>query len=247
MRSSFPGLVLAVALAACTVGERGSRRPRPEAYRDDLAPVAASRRETLPPEPGPRVSDPGVIPGTPSYRVVWEALYVEQERYRNSKFRPTDAPVFGQPDFEVILLNSSFVATPEQDRENRSQTAVGRIARVSDRDMLDLVAALEGMDFFKYAHATDAVRPYFGSDRARGRVTVEKDGRSVTLISYRGLGLQDSTKAIPQIYSWAKYAIQRLKNSTPTMSVKGAQVAPLRPPPNAGSGADGGGSPPPRK
>lgn len=242
-------LLLAALLAGCTTGTRGSRRPRSE---DPVqGPEAARGAAAAPTDRAPRSveGDPGVIPGTPSIRIVWEALYVEQERFRTSKYRPTDQDTFGAPDFEVILVNASFVPTPEQDRENRSQTAVGRLARVPDAEMTGLLNELESLGFFRYAKPTDAVRPYFGSDRARGRVTVERGGESLTLVSYRGLGLQESTKAIPGIYAQAKYAIQVLKNRTPSMAAKDAKVVPLRPKtpaPAGGAAAPPAGSPPPK-
>jgi hypothetical protein len=222
---TLTALLLAGALAGCTTGVRGSRRPRGE---DPVAATDAAAKAE-PRTPRPVAGDAGVIPGTPSIRIVWEALSVELERYRDSKFRVEGQNLFGAPDFEVILLNSSFVATAEQDRENRSQVAVGRLARVPDGDILGLLEELERMGFFRYAKPTGAVRAYFGSDRARGRITVERGEESLTLVSYRGLGLQESTKEIPAIYAKAKAAIQLLKNRTPSISVKDAKVDPLRP------------------
>jgi hypothetical protein len=223
-------LLLACILSACTTGERGTRRPR-GIDATPLAPLDAGRRATPPAQAPPPTSareTDGQIPGTPSIRIVWEALYVERERLRTSKWRPSGMQTFGEPDLEVILVNASFAPTPEQDRENRGQVAVGRLARVGDREMIDLLVGLERMGFFEHARPTDGVRPYFASDKARGRITVDRGGESVTLVSYRGLGLQEATRAIPGIYAEAKAAIQVLKNRTPTMSVRNASAAPLR-------------------
>ena len=222
---SLPVVFLAACLAACTTGGRGDRRPR---VADDPPPLAARQGDPLP-DPTPK-DIPGRIPGTPSIRIVWEALQVEQQRSRESRFHPNDMnPLGGEPEQEVILLNASFVPTPEQDHENRSQRAVGRIARVPDQDMLDLLREIEKTDFFRYAQPTEAVRPYFASDRARGRITVERGGESLTLVSQRGLGLQAATREIPGIYAQVKYAIQLLKNRTPAMSVRNASVDPADP------------------
>ena len=90
--------------------------------------------------------------------------------------------------------------------------------------MLDLLESLEKADFFEYAKPTDAVRGLFGSDRARGRITVERDGHSVTLLSMRGLGLRPETKEIPGIYAEGKQAIQVLKNRASTLAVTNVRV-----------------------
>ena len=95
--------------------------------------------------------------------------------------------------------------------------------------MLDLVSALERLGFYKYAQPTGSLQPMFLSDRARGRITVERDGKSMTLLSQRWQGLRDETKQIPGIYSDAKQAIVALKNRSPTLRVRGATVEPAEP------------------
>jgi len=226
MRFSFAVTLLALACTACTAGAR--RAPRgPNPVMGDVPLAGASvggGAETGSQRPqAPRVV-PGRIPGTPSIRVVWEALIVEQTQLMTSKFARPQGAIVGTPDLEVVLLNASFEATPEQAADNRSQPAVGRIARVPDRDMLDLLESLEKADFFEYAKPTDAVRGLFGSDRARGRITVERDGHSVTLLSMRGLGLRPETKEIPGIYAAGKQAIQVLKNRASTLAVTNVKV-----------------------
>lgn len=206
----------ACVLPACTTGTRGNRRPRGL----DEAPVASR----TPGEPPPAVpTRPPRIEGSPSLRVVWEALAVEIEGTKASRFQ-RDVSRFGEPDLEVQLLNASFEPTPEQSREMRTQRAAGRTARVSDREMNELLRELEKLGFFRYARPTESVRPFFASDRARGRITVERDGHSVTLVSQRGLGLNDATKEIPGIYAQSKYAIQLLKNRSPSLTVTGAKI-----------------------
>ncbi len=191
-----------------------------------LPPVAV--RLTPPVRVNPAtVEFPGRIPGTPSMRVVWEALAVETERLQESKWkRPTEGLPISQKDvdLEIVLLNASFQATPEQAAENRGDKAVGRVARITDQDMLDLVEALDRIGFFRYAQPTESVRPLFPTDRARGRITVERDGQSVTLLSQRFLGLRPETRPIPWIYTQAKEAIMVIKNRTPVLRVKSIDV-----------------------
>ena len=242
--SSTWTLLVALSVTGCTTGVRGSRRPRTS---DPVAGAACPPAARAPVKPSEPAFVPGRIEGTPSIRVEWEALSVEQEQLANSRFHTTGLDTFGAPDLEVVLLNASFEATPDQDRENRGQIAVGRVARVPDQDMLDLIKNLDRLGFFKYAQPTASVRAFFASDRARGRITVDRDGQSVTLVSQRGLGLQAATKEIPGIYAQAKFAIQMLKNRSPSMSVKSAKVDPLHPKsessgngPPSGTGATGG-------
>lgn len=239
MRLSFAVTLLALACAACTSGAR--RAPRGEnPVTGDVplsgVPVTGDNRGD-PARPEAKKVVPGRIPGTPSIRVVWEALIVEQTQLMTSKFARPQGALQGTPDLEVILLNASFEATPAQAAENRSQPAVGRIARVSDREMLDLLESLEKNDFFEYAKPTDAVRGLFGSDRARGRITVERDGKSVTILSMRGLGLKAETKEIPGIYAEGKRAIQVLKNRASTLAVTNVKVT-GRAPASAGETAE---------
>ena len=171
--SSTWTLLVALSVAGCTTGVRGSRRPRTS---DPVAGAACPPAARAPVKPSEPAFVPGRIEGTPSIRVEWEALSVEQEQLANSRFHTTGLDTFGAPDLEVVLLNASFEATPDQDRENRGQIAVGRVARVPDQDMLDLIKNLDRLGFFKYAQPTASVRAFFASDRARGRITVDRDG-----------------------------------------------------------------------
>ena len=196
-------------------------------YRGD---VAAAPGPTAPEPPRP---NPDCIPGTPSIRIVWEALAVERYRSENSKFRRVDGSrdpalerIVGSPEWQVILLNTSFTATAEQERENKGVPPSGRIARATDQHMLDMMTAFDRMGFFKYAQPTASVRPLFASENTRGRITVDRGGESWTLLSQRGLGLSDDTKQIPGIYAEAKEAVYRLKNMSPVLRVKGTSVEP---------------------
>lgn len=258
-RSLLPVLLAlaALALPACRQGLAGGRPktfgavggedvPPLTTYHRDVVATPARSRDT-PPAPRKPVEIPGKIPGTPSIRVVWEALAVEMERStgENRGVKGSTGLVEGLPgtkhdvDFEAVLVNASFSPTPDQDAENRAPKAVGRVARVADQEMNDLLAGLERLGFWKYARPTDEVRMLFPTERARGRITVERGGESMTLVSMRGLGLNPATREIPGIYSQAKLAIQMLKNQTPTLRVKSVDIEPLNPPPSAG-GTGGG-------
>jgi hypothetical protein len=258
MKTTLLLAALLLAVPACRNGDTG-RPKRFDAVRgedvpppwyvgcpaESLAPRGAPAVATPAPAapapsplaPRPKAEPEGRIPGTPSIRVVWEALAVELERSAGEARGVTGSRplVEGLPgtradvDHEVILLNASFVATPEQDAENRSRKAVGRVARVTDADMNAFLEGLERIGFFQHARPTESVRYLFPTDRARGRITVERDGNSVTLLSMRGLGLQASTRAIPGIYAQAKQAVVLLKNRVPTLRVKDVDVDDLHP------------------
>jgi hypothetical protein len=215
-------VLLAPVLAACTQGAKSGRRLELPPVPDPLPIQVAAVKDPLPVLP----SGPERIEGSPSIRVTWEALAVERERYEHpSPFAPRGTkPFVSADDLEIVLLNASYVATPEQDRENKSQPPTGRIARVSDADMNALVDPLNQLGFFQYANETSTVRGLFASDRARGRITVDRGDQSWTLLSLRGLGLQAETRAIPQIYAAAKEVVSRLKNTAPNLRVKGGTI-----------------------
>src|SRR5262245_38280206 len=117
-------LLLAIAplLAACTQGAKSGRKLELPPVPDPLPITVAVRKDPLPVLP----SGPERIEGTPSIRVTWEALAVEKDRYANPSLR--GQKTFVSPDdLEIVLLNASYVATPEQERENKSQPPTGRI------------------------------------------------------------------------------------------------------------------------
>jgi hypothetical protein len=214
-------VAVALGLAACQGTARGRRT-----FRDDAAPrtdrggVAGGPAQPV----EPRV-DPGCIPGTASIRVIWEALAVERQQVlapRNG--RPGAIGIAGMPDLEVGIVNSSFEGTPEQIEGNRAMRKQGALSRVSDREMLDLLKSIRDAGFYDYAKPTGAISALFASDRSRGRITIEEDGRSVTLLSQRGLGLAEETREIPGIYAEAKRAIQVLRNRSRTLEVTGLRV-----------------------
>ena len=57
--------------------------------------------------------------------------------------------------------------------------AVGAIA---DADMDLFVRGLEQQGFFRLARPTGGIESHFSDPNARGRITVEKDGRSLSLL-----------------------------------------------------------------
>ncbi len=249
--------VLPLALPACTKGLGAGRPPRADAVRGEDVPELAYRPEalagpkpapTVPLPPRPVAEPPGKIAGTPSIRVLWEALAIEMRQATGTErgVLGSSGLVEGLPgtrrdvDFEAVLLNASFSSTPEQDAENRGEKAVGRVARVTDQQMNDLLASLESLGFYRYARRTEEVRGMFAGDRARGRVTVDRGGESWTLLSMWHQGLNPETKEIPGIYSRAKLAVITIKNMTPVVRVKSVDVEPLHPPSvPAGGGGSG--------
>ena len=101
----------------------------------------------------------------------------------------------------------------------------GGLTKVDDQDMLDFLRSIRKAGFYDYAKPTRAIEGLFAGERSRGRITIEQDGESVTLLSQRGLGLSEDTKEIPAIYSEAKRAIQVLRNRSRTLEVTGARVS----------------------
>jgi hypothetical protein len=204
----------AATLAGCAGGVRAKRWRRAP----DLS--AAVVEAALPPLPPTEDQ----IPGTPPFRVTWEGL---------ARTRPGGtllghrAPVPSglkapPPEMKIVLLNASH---PEAVRmrlraiEGRSQRFEAEKAVIPDADMLALLENLEELKFFRYAEPTAAVASLFESDRARGRITVERAGESVTLLAQYGQGLQAATRPIPEIYANAKRLMAVLKNRTPHLSV----------------------------
>lgn len=215
---------LAFAAAACQGTARGRRTFRDDAARDECpAPVGPSTAVLPPPPPRP---DPGRIEGTPSIRVLWEALYVERDQVLNPRTgRAGLQGIAGAPDLEVAIVNSSFSGTREQLLDNRARRKQGGLTKIDDQDMLDLLKTIRKSGFYGYAKPTGAIEGLFSSERSRGRITIETDGESVTLLSQRGLGLSDDTKDVPAIYSEVKRAIQIVRNRSRTLEVTGTRVS----------------------
>jgi hypothetical protein len=215
-------LALALAATACQGTARGRRSMRDDAVRAETGaatdPLAQGPRE-------PARPDPACIEGTPSFRVIWEALYVERQQVLMPRSgRPGVQGIASTPDLEVVIINASFRGTPEQVKDNRARRPKGGLAKVTDQDMLDLIDSLKKAGFYEYAKPTNGISGLFDSERSRGRITIERGGESLTLLSQRGLGLADETREIPAIYSEAKRAIQVLRNRSRLLEVNVARV-----------------------
>lgn len=151
--------------------------------------------------------------------MTWEALAHERYLYENPKYGRT--PIgSAQPEFRIVLVNESH---PEagQIRQGRVRSSTNAGSGViTDREMRDFLQGLEKIGYFRAAASTMAQTRFFDDERARGRVTVERQTGSVTLLSMRGQGLNASTKHIPGIYSQAKQAIAFMKNQARTLTVE---------------------------
>jgi hypothetical protein len=231
MPSSPPGLARsallllpALLLAACTSG--GSRR-EPAALRAE-GPRATAAFAPLSDDAGE--APPAALPrdaGTEGVRVTWEALAVERDQLENPRLGRIQRGVL--PQTKVVLVS--------EDHPDARKVQVGRVAvehegvavaPVRDADMEALLGALRQRGFFRLATPTGSIARLFDDPDARGQVTVEQGGRSWTIVSVRGQGLDDSTKEIPALYSQAKQSILMMRNATPTMSVVATGRQPLR-------------------
>lgn len=172
--------------------------------------------------------NPEVTAKAPPVKVTWEALAHERYLYENPRFKRRSVSNV-TPDLKIVLVNDSH---PEAD-----QIRAGKIASesgtgtgvLSDADMDSLLQALTQIGFFRSGNSTQATSALFDMDTARGRVTVDQTGGSVTILSMRGQGLAQNTKHIPRIYSQAKQAVAMMKNSTPTLRVETIGTSPLAP------------------
>ena len=155
----------------------------------------------------------------PPVKVTWQALARERYLYENPRFKRQGIGS-GTPDLMIVLVNDSH---PDADgiRAGNVPTQPGTgTGVISDSDMSSLLQGLGQIGYFKAATGTQSTAALFDMDTARGRVTVDRGGRSVTLLSMRGQGLAKNTKHIPGIYSQAKQAIAMMKNSAPTLRVE---------------------------
>lgn len=213
-------LALVLAATACQGTARGRRSLREDAVRGDTGPEP----QPTAPREVPR-SDPGCIAGTSSFRVIWEALAVERQQVLMPRSgRPGVQGIASTPDLEVVIINSSFRGSPEQVKDNRARRPHGGLSKVTDQDMMDLINSLQKAGFYEYAKPTNAISGLFESERSRGRITIERDGESQTLLSQRGLGLAEETREIPAIYSEVKRAIQVMRNRSRMLEVNVARV-----------------------
>lgn len=187
-----------------------ARKRREEQMRREAAAFADKLPDYQPPaQGGPRVA----------IRVTWEALARERELYATSQYRRPQGGI--DPEMLVTLVSASH---PDAERIRNPRTAAdrerfARTAVVSDADMLALVRGLEQSGFDRLAQPTDSQRVQWTSDHARGRVTIEEGGESLTLLSMRGQGQVAATKDIPALYSQAKRAVMLLRNQNASLNV----------------------------
>lgn len=188
---------------------------------EDAGPADARvRRRDEPPD----LSDPSPVPAAlRGIRITWEALAVEREQVENPRFgrRPLKGAA---PELKTVLVSQSHPAA--QDRQKgRAAAREGdgtQVAVLPDEDLQVLVRGLRQSGFFAVARPTGGLAPQFEDREARGRVTVEVDGQSLTVLSMRGQGGASGTKDIPRVYSEAKQAIALVRNNTPTLNVSTA-------------------------
>ncbi|MDA1194784.1 MAG: hypothetical protein O2894_06335 [Planctomycetota bacterium] len=211
-----PYLALAAAmigllgLVACSSGGAGANKQ---------APASGSAAANLGPLADVTPASPQAAkPSGPAIQVVWEALARERELLETSRFRRKGQPL---PPQRIVLLSESHpeasgVKSPrtKEERERNSGSAV-----LSDRDMQEFLAGLRRQGFFRYARPGGFDDSLVQSDNARGRIIVEQDGSTYTLLSLRGQGGNPQTREIPKIYSETKQAVMVLRNMTPTLNV----------------------------
>lgn len=223
-RSSFLVLAASIALlglAACSSGG-GAAAATPSGATGgtaDLGPLpdVTDRSSGSAPSTTP-TSAAARQPSGPAIQITWEALAREKYLLENSRFRRQGAP---QPPQKITLYSESH---PEAQLVKRPRTKAERMkyagsAVVPDADMQRFLAGLQRQGFFRYAKLSGFDDALVDSENARGRIIVEQDGTSHTLISMRGQGQNRNTKAIPKLYSETKQAVMVLRNMTPTLNV----------------------------
>lgn len=161
-------------------------------------------------------------------RITWEGLAREREIADNSKYKrrgSLTAPM------KITLVSESHPDAPgiRTGRTKKGREASSHSTVLRDADLVRFIQGLERRGFYKHARSTDAQAGNFEHPRARGRVTIERSGQSVTLLSMRGQGQDPRTKAIPGIYSESKQAIMELRNRTPGLSLTSVETDSLLP------------------
>ena len=157
-------------------------------------------------------------PTGPAIQVTWEALARERYLLENSRFRRQGGP---QPPQKIMLFSESHpqakLAKRPRTKEERQQYAGSAV--VPDADMERFLEGLRRQGFYRYARRSGFDEAAAQSDSARGRIIVERNGESYTLLSMRGQGQNQATKGIPKLYSQTKQAVMVLRNMTPTLNV----------------------------
>ena len=217
--------------------EPGSE-PRAPARAPAGAQPAAARPGELTPEERRRLSSlaPGAV-ASHGIRITWEALAVERDLVANPRLgrKPQQGVL---PDSKIVLVSDDHPAAigRQKGRASTREKDGSQVAVLGALDLQLLVKGLREAGFYKVARPTDGVQPHFDDSEARGRVTIEVDGVSRTLLSLRGQGTQEATRNIPRIYSQAKQAVAMVRNQTPALSVVTTGGQPIKPRPRLGTG-----------
>lgn len=152
--------------------------------------------------------------------VIWEALATEKDKLLNSRYRRATRGGITPPT-RTILINESHPAAARL-RDGRNARAEAGTGIITDRQMAALVKSFQELGYFRVAKPTASMRKLFKSSGARGRVTIESDGTSYTLLSMRGQALNASTREIPVVYSKVKQAVAAMRNMTTSLTVSSA-------------------------
>ncbi len=207
----------------------GPVRPRRPAVEEDDpgAPEAAAEGRPEGPAPRERARPADPLPER-GVRITWEALAVEREQVENPRFgrRPLrSAP----PDLKLVLVSPDHptAVAREQGKASTRDADGAQVAVLKAEEIRALVQGLRQIGFYEVALPTGSAATRFSDRDARGRVTVEVDGESRTVLSMRGQGASAATRSVPRVYSEAKQAIAALRNRSPTLNVltAGGQTA----------------------
>ncbi len=206
---------------AASQGTRTAERPMsspPVELRAPAGTTAPGRTSAEEPEPLP------LDRSGPQIRVTWEALAVEKERLENpSRFRGTPNVSLASQQ-KVVLVNKGHVDAQTNMYGVTSRRNKGvAVAAIPERDMDLFLRTIEKRGFFRLARPTASVQQLFTDPNARGRITVERNGQSWTLVSMRGQGLSAATKQIPPLYSEVKQTLMVLRNQVSCMTVVGVR------------------------
>jgi hypothetical protein len=174
---------------------------------------------------------PGAV-ASHGIRVTWEALAVERDLVANPRLgrRPQQGVV---PDSKIVLVSDDHPAAfgRQKGRASTREKDGSQVAVLAAEDLRLFVKGLREAGFFKVSRPTDALAPLFSDPEARGRVTVEVDGVSRSVLSLRGQGAQADTRDVPRLYSQAKQAVATVRNQTPALSVVTTGGQPVKPRP----------------
>lgn len=204
-------------LPAWATNPQPGRQPQP--CQAPGGPVGGPGRGAQPDRQEPMEAPPPRLPTGPAIKVVWEALAVERDRFENPRHgrKPTRGVLHQQ---KVVVVSASHPEARAMRQGRCIQQGGGAVAAtVSDADMQVFLKGIQQRGFFRVARPTGSMQALFDDDGSRGRVTIERDGTSVSLVSQRGQGLDPSTRHVPALYSEVKQAVMLLRNRSTSMGV----------------------------